>query len=177
MTKYLKCLRYFLLLLLTTGILTACNSIQNDSSSSSNSSSSSDSAKQTSNNENLTNSKVETAITAFLSEWRIGGNIIIRGIQEIPQQNAAIADLQFNNFEFAVTGTDELIRAKDFKPPKKSGQLIPQPEEMFPPKKITYSKQGKAILAKYNDGRWVLKEVRWHDGIACCGVKGNVDIR
>lgn len=177
MTKYLKCLRYILLLLLTAGILTACNSTGNESLSSNHSSSSSDSAKQTLRNENLTKTQVETAIATLLSEWRIGGSISVRGIQEIPQQNAAIADLQFNNFEFAVTGTDELIRARDFKPPKKSGQSIPSYEEMFSQKKITYSKQGKAILTKYNDGLWVLKQVNWHDGIACCGVKGNVEIR
>lgn len=125
----------------------------------------------------LTNAKVEKAVADILTDWRIGGTVSVRGIQEIPQQNSAIADLQFNAFEFAVNGTDQMIRAKDFKPPKKSGDVIPSYEEMFPPKKITYSKQGKATLTKYNDGRWVLKQVNWHDGIACCGVTGNLEIR
>lgn len=125
----------------------------------------------------LTNSKVETAVADLLSDWRMGGSVSVTGIREIPQQNSAIADLQFNSFEFAVNGTDQMLKAKDFKPPKKSGEMIPSYEEMFPPKKITYSKQGKASLTKYNDGRWVLKSVNWHDGIACCGVKGNVEIR
>lgn len=177
MTKYMKGSRYILFLLLTTGIFIACNSTKNDSQPSSPTNSSSDSAKETSKSENLTKTQVEPAITTLLSNWRIGGSISVKGIQEVPKQNMAIADLQFNNFEFAVTGNDELLRAKDFKPPKKSNQLIPPPEEMFPQKKITYSKQGKAILTKYNDGRWMLKEVNWQDRVACCGVKGNVEIR
>lgn len=125
----------------------------------------------------ITNSKVETAIADLLSDWQMGGSVSVRGIQENSQTNSAVADLQFNAFEFGVNGTDQLLKAKDFKPPKKSGQAIPPYEEMFPPKKITYSKQGKAMLTKYNDGRWVLKSVNWHDGIACCGVKGNVEVR
>lgn len=125
----------------------------------------------------LTDAKVEAAAIDLLRDWRLGGSVSVRGIQELPQQNSAVADLQFNAFEFGVNGTDQLLKAKDFKPPKRSGQLIPSYEEMFPPKKITYSKQGKATLTKYNDGRWVLKQVNWHDGIACCGVKGNVEIR
>ncbi len=125
----------------------------------------------------LSNSKVETAIADLLSDWRMGGGVSVRGIQENSQTNTAVADLQFNAFEFGVNGIDQLLKVKDFRPPKKSGQAIPPYEEMFPSKKITYSKQGKAMLTMYNDGRWVLKSVNWHDGIACCGVKGNVEIR
>ncbi|MBX3296374.1 MAG: hypothetical protein KF762_11755 [Acidobacteria bacterium] len=161
------------------GLLLAvgCNKPQNTGYTPSGPSSSSASAPASTPNQGLTNSKVETAVADLLSDWRIGGSVSVRGIQEIPQHNAAVADLQFNNFEFAVTGMDELIRARDLKPPQKSGKLIPSPDEMFPQKKITYSKLGKATLTKYNDGRWVLKSVNWHDGLACCGVKGNVEIR
>lgn len=167
----------FILLGLAAMTLFACKNSTSSSYESSSSSSDSSSSTKPSGNQGLTNEKVETAVNSLVSDWRLSGKIQVRGIQEVPQQNAAIADLQFDNFEFGVSGTDELLRAKDFKPPKKSGQLIPSPEEMFPPKKITYSKQGKATLTKYNDGRWVLKQVNWHDGIACCGVKGNVEIR
>ncbi len=124
-----------------------------------------------------TNSQVEAAVMRLLDAWRFDGSITVLGIREIPQQNSAVADLKFNAFQFAVNGTDQLIKAKDFKPPKKSGQIIPSYEEMFPPKKITYSKQGRATLTKYNDGRWILKQVNWHDGIACCGITGNIEIR
>lgn len=104
----------------------------------------------------------------------MGGSVSVTGIQEIPQQNAAVADLRFNGFEYGVTFEGQLLRTKDFKPPKKSGQAIPPPEEMFPPRKVIYSKDGKATLAKYNDGRWVLRQVHWGFDT---GVKGNVEIK
>ncbi len=52
--------------------------------------------------------------------------------------------------------------------------MIPDPDEMFPQRKVTYSKDGKATLSKYNDGRWVLKAVNWGFDT---GVKGTVEIR
>lgn len=122
----------------------------------------------------LTNASVETAVATMLSDWRMGGSVSVRGIQEVPQQNAAVADLQFNNFEYGVTYEGQLIRASKFKIPAKSGKMIPSPEEMFPPRRVSYSRDGKATLGKYNDGRWVLKAVNWGFDT---GVKGNVDIR
>jgi hypothetical protein len=138
---------------------------------------SSDSPSQsTGANEGLTNAKVETAVASMLSDWRLGGSVSVRGIQEIPQQNAAVADLQFNDFQYGVTTEGGLVRAKDFNPksmPKDQSRL-PTMEEMFPQRKATYSKDGKAILSRYNDGRWVLKEVRWGFDT---GVKGTIEIR
>ena len=123
--------------------------------------------------ESLTNAKVEKAIAELLKDWRMGGSVRVKGIREIPEQNAAVADLQFQQFEYGVTNEDQLIRAKDFKMPAKSGKLIPPPEEMFPPRKISYSKEGKATLTRYNDGRWVLNSVHWGFDT---GVKGSVEI-
>src|SRR5690606_13377955 len=158
----MKCVASFVIFGVFT--LAACSSSQTNSVSSAPLQPSQGSSTSSSTSgQGLTNSKVEAAVTDLLRDWRLGGSVTVRGIQEIPQQNAAVADLQFNSFEFGVNGTDELLRAKDFKPPKKSGEMIPSYEEMFPPKKITYSKQGKATLTKYNDGRWVLKSVNWHD--------------
>ena len=110
----------------------------------------------------------------MLSDWHLGGSVSVRGIQEIPQQNSAIADLQFNDFQYGTTFEGGLLKAKDFKPRPKSNDPIPHPDEMFPQRKVTYSKDGKAILSRYNDGRWVLKEVRWGFD---SGVKGTVEIR
>lgn len=141
------------------------------------SSSSSSSSPVSTPNQGLTNAKVETAVADLLSDWRMGGSVSVKGIQDIPQQNAAIADLQFNNFEYGVTFEGGLLRKKDFKPRKPSGQAIPHPDEMFPQRKASWSRDGKAVLSKYNDGRWVLKQVNWNDGMACCGVKGNVEVR
>lgn len=146
------------------------------SSSSPNSSSSTSSQPTASSNQGLTNAQVETAVTSMLSDWRLGGSVSVRGIQEIPQQNSAIADLQFNDFQYGTTYEGGLVKAKDFKPkpmPKDQSRL-PTMEEMFPQRKTTYSEDGKAILARYNDGRWVLKEVRWGFD---AGVKGTVGIR
>jgi hypothetical protein len=110
----------------------------------------------------------------MLSGYRLGGSVSVKGIQEIPQQNSAIADLQFNDFQYGTTFEGGLLKAKDFKPRPKSGDAIPHPDEMFPQRKTTYSKDGKAILSRYNDGRWILKEVRWSFD---SGVKGTVEIR
>jgi hypothetical protein len=138
------------------------------------SSSSSSSSPVSTANQGLTNAKVETAVGDLLSDWRMGGTVSVKGIQEIPQQNAAIADLQFNNFEYGVSFEGGLLRKKDFKPRKPSGDAIPHPDEMFPQRKVSYSKDGKATLSKYNDGRWVLKAVNWGFDT---GVKGSVEIR
>lgn len=160
--------------------LSGCNTSQSSTSSPSGPSTSSSNTSRTpvsTPNQGLTNSKVEAAVADLLSDWRMGGSVSVKGIQEIPQQNAALADLQFNNFEYGVTFEGGLLRKKDFKPRKPSGDAIPHPDEMFPQRKVSWSRDGRATLSKYNDGRWVLKQVNWNDGIACCGVKGNVDIR
>lgn len=122
----------------------------------------------------LSNSKVETAVADLLSDWRLGGSVSVKGIQELPQQNSAVADLQFNEFTYPVTNEGNLLKVKDFKPKPKSNALIPSPEEMFPPRKAVYGKDGKATLAHYTDGRWVLKAVNWGFD---SGVKGNVEVR
>lgn len=132
---------------------------------------------QTTDNPNsLTNARVESAVAGMLSDWRLGGSVSVKGIQEIPQQNSAVADLQFNEFQYGTTHTGGLVKARDFKPmpmPKDRSRL-PTMEEMFPQRKSVYTKDGKAILTRYNDGRWVLKEVRWGFDT---GVKGTVEIR
>lgn len=124
----------------------------------------------------LTNEKVEKVVADLLSDWRLGGSVSVKGIREIPQQNAAVADLKFNNFQYGTTYEGGLVRAKDFKPkPMPQGiDRMPAMDEMFPQRKIAYSKDGKASLLRYNDGSWVLKEVCWGFDT---GVKGSVSIR
>lgn len=122
----------------------------------------------------LTNSQVETAVSEMLSGYRLSGSVRVKGIQELPQQNSAVADLQFEQFEYPVSFEGGLLRAKDFKVPKPSGAAIPPPGEMFPPRKVSYSKDGRATLSKYTDGRWVLKSVSWGFDTS---VKGTVEIR
>jgi hypothetical protein len=124
----------------------------------------------------LTTSNVERAILSMLDDYRIGGGIRVEGIQEQNAQNAAVADLRFEAFEYPTTFEGNLIPKKNFKPkamPRDKSRL-PSPEEMFPPRKAVYSKDGKAILARYTDGRWVLKEVRWGFDKS---VRGSVELR
>lgn len=125
-------------------------------------------------NRALTNAQVEAAVADLLSGYRFSGSVQVRGVRELPEQSSAIADLQFNDFEYATTFEGRLLRAKDFKPKKPSGAAIPPPDEMFPPRKVSYSKDGKATLSRYTDGRWVLKQVNWGFDK---GVKGTVEIR
>ncbi len=110
----------------------------------------------------------------MLNDWKMGGSVSVRGIQENSQTNSAVADLQFSDFEYGVTFEGQLLKKSQFKVPAKSGNPIQPPEEMFPPRKVKYSKDGKATLSRYNDGRWVLKAINWGFDT---GVKGTVEIR
>ena len=166
---------YTAFVVLTLTFFIGCRSTDTAYQSSSPSGSSPSSSTPTSTpNQGLTNSKVETAVADLLSDWKMGGSVSVRGIQENSQTNSAVADLQFSDFEYGVTFEGQLLKKSQFKVPAKSGNPIPPPEEMFPPRKIKYSKDGKATLSKDNDGRWVLKAVNW--GVDS-GVKGTVDIR
>ena len=125
-------------------------------------------------NRELTASQVEAAVSEMLSGYRLSGGVRVRGIRELPLQNSAVADLQFESFEYPVTFEGRLIKTKDFKVKKPSGAAIPPPDEMFPPRRVSYSKDGRAALSRYTDGRWVLKQVNWAFDT---GVKGTVEIR
>ena len=165
--------------LLLSSISFTCRSVGDASYQSPTSSGSSPgSTRQKTNDSNagLTNAKVETAVNSLVGEFRLGGRISVKGVQELPQQNAAVADLQFDNFEYGVTNEGALVKAKDFNPKSmpKDQSRYPTMEEMFPQRKISYSQDGKATLSHYTDGRWVLKDVRW--GLDT-GINGNVEVR
>ncbi len=129
----------------------------------------------------LTNAKVESAVTRMISDYRLGGSVSVDGIQELPQENSAIADLRFNGFEYPVTNEGRMIKARDFKPKsmperRNPGDPLPSMEQMFPPKKLSYSGSGRGVITRYNDGRWVLKEVNWGQSVNTVWVKGTVPI-
>ena len=112
----------------------------------------------------LTNARVESAVTRLIGSYRLGGSVSVIGIQELPQENSAIADLRFNSFEYPITNEGRLIRANDFKPKsmparRNPGDPLPSMEQMFPPRKLSYSGGGRGILTHYSDGRWVLKRL------------------
>lgn len=126
----------------------------------------------------LTNAKVERAVNQLTSNLRVAGAISVEGIQELPQENSARADLRFTNFQYKsdMAGT-----------PLSSNRQPPEKPQINDPKFYdkmyryttqqvhtkTYSGPGFAVLKHYNDGRWVLKEVRWQFN----GWVGDVDIR
>jgi hypothetical protein len=117
----------------------------------------------------------------MISDYRFGGSVNVEGIQELPQQNSAIADLRFNGFEYPVTNEGRLIKTKEFKPKampqrRNPGDPLPSMEQMFPPRKVSYSGSGRGILTRYNDGRWVLKEVTWGQSVNSLGVTGTISI-
>jgi predicted nucleic acid-binding Zn ribbon protein len=126
----------------------------------------------------LTTAKVERAVGQLTSNLRVGGAITVDGIQEIPRENSARADLRFSDFKYKsdMAGT-----------PLPSDRRAPEKPQIDDPdfydkmykygtqqvQTKTYSGPGFALLKHYNDGRWVLKEVRWQFS----GWSGNVDIK
>lgn len=48
----------------------------------------------------LTNAKAQRAI----QQWMGKGSVAVQGIQEVPQENAAKADISFNNFRWNAKG-------------------------------------------------------------------------
>lgn len=126
----------------------------------------------------LTNESVETAINKLTNNLRIGGGLTVVGIQELPQENAARADIRFNGFQYKsdMAGTP---LSKDKSTPKKPDVNSPNfYDEMYKygtqqVQTRNYSGQGFAVLKHYNDGRWVLKEVHWEFNAWV----GNVDIQ
>jgi len=80
----------------------------------------------------LTTDKAQRA----LNTWVSSGSVTVRGIQEVPTENAAVAQLSFSNLGY------------NLHDPLFGGQ-----------KSKTYSGPGTAIFTHYNDGRWVLTKI------------------
>lgn len=126
----------------------------------------------------LSNAKVERAVNQLTSNLRVAGAISIEGIQELPQENSARADLRFTNFQYKsdMAGT-----------PLSSNRQAPEKPQINDPNFYdkmyrygtqqvytkNYSGPGFAVLKHYNDGRWVLKEIQWQFNRWV----GDVDIR
>lgn len=126
----------------------------------------------------LTTANVENAVNRLTNNLRTGGDVTVVGIQELPQENAARADIRFNSFQYKsdMAGTP---LSKDKSTPKKPDVNSPNfYDEMYKygtqqVQTRNYSGQGFAVLKHYNDGRWVLKEVHWEFNAWI----GNVDIQ
>jgi hypothetical protein len=130
------------------------------------------------NTNSLTNAKVEQAVNQLTSNLRVGGSISVDGIQELPQENAARADLRFSNFQYKsdMAGSPVLSSRQAPEEPKVNDPNFYDKMYKYGTQQVktrNYSGQGFAVLKHYSDGRWVLKEVHWEFN----GWVGSVDIR
>jgi hypothetical protein len=122
----------------------------------------------------ITDSNVQRAVRSFMSEFTKGGNINVEGVQELPNQNAATADLRFVNWICSTTYEGGLSKQK---PPPVTYDRYGMPSSTFGLRLKTYNTSGLAVLKRYNDGRWVLKEVRVGSGFNTVTISGTVEIR
>jgi hypothetical protein len=129
-------------------------------------------SSQTGNVPKLTTEKVQSAVDKALDWTRKGGRAVVLGIQELPQENAARADIRFEQFQYATDHYGQPISAsKQAKPLPKD--RLPSPDELFgQPKVVAYSGKGVGVLKHYPDGRWVLAEVHFN----LVGVNSNIEI-
>ena len=126
----------------------------------------------------LTNAKVEDAVGRMTSNLRVGGAVVVSGIQELPQENAARADLRFNSFQYKsdmagtpVASNRQAPRKPEVNSPNFYDEMYKYGTQQIQLK--NYSGPGVAILKHYSDGRWVLTEVHWEFN----GWTGTVDIK
>ena len=122
----------------------------------------------------LTNSNVQGAVRSFMSEFTKGGNINVEGVQELPNQNAATADLRFSNWVCSTTYEGGLSKQT---PPPVTRDKFGMPSSTFGLRLRTYNMSGLAVLKRYNDGRWVLKEVRVGSGLNTITIRGTQEVR
>lgn len=80
----------------------------------------------------LTDAKAQRAV----QRWMSGGTVSVQGIQEVPQENSAVARLNFTNLSYKLH--DPILGGNNNK---------------------IYSGVGNGIFAHYNDGRWVLIKI------------------
>ena len=83
----------------------------------------------------LTTQKAQQAV----SQWS-GGGLIVTGVQELPQQNAATAAISFANFNVRQQGLFGMTSNR------------------------MYSGPGEATFTHFTDGRWVLVKVSTAEG-------------
>jgi hypothetical protein len=160
--------RFCLLLSMTVSLVLSVTSCHRPTSSSAGSSSNSIAATDAAPEPpKLTNERVQLGVDRVLAWTQKGGRAIVLGIQELPQESAARADIRFDGFQYNSDQAGTPI-SKNKKPPKKPDVNSPNfYDEMFKYgtqqiKTSTYSGSGVAILKHYNDGRWVLTGVNFN---------------
>jgi hypothetical protein len=122
----------------------------------------------------LTNSSVQSAVNSFMSSFTKGGSIVVEGIRELPNENAATADLRFSNWVCSTTYEGGLSKEN---PPPVTKDRFGMPSSTFGLRLVTYNTNGLAILTHFNDGRWVLKQVRVGEGFKAVNVTGTMEVK
>lgn len=107
---------------------------------------------------------VQTAVDKVLDWTKKGGSATVSGIQDLPQENAARVDIQFNNFQYNADSVGNPIsknQASPTKPDVNSSDFYDQVYKYGTQQTDVknYSGQGVGVLRHYNDGRWMLTEV------------------
>src|SRR5712692_3639763 len=112
-------------------------------------------------------SAVHRAVDQALDWTKTGGTVRVIGVQELSGENAARADIEFDNFQFNSDQTGKPIPKTQTAP----GQPNPKDPNFygevskFGTQQVrisTYSGRGVAIIKHYTDGRWVLTNVQWN---------------
>jgi len=156
------------------GLLSSCST----GSSPSNASSPSPSSSSATSNSLLSVDKVQRAVDKALDWTRKGGGATVLGIQELPQENAARADIRFDGFQYNANGAGTPM-SKDKKGPAEPAMNDPDYYRKMAEYGLgqmqvkKYSGKGVGILKHYNDGRWVLTEVHFDFD----GVKAEIEIQ
>lgn len=126
----------------------------------------------------LTTENVQRAVEKVLDWTKVGGGVRVLGIQELPQQNQAKADIRFEDFQFNSNDMGSPVSKNKKAPPKPDtkspnfwGDLANH--SMNQVRVSRYSGEGAAILKHYNDGRWVVTGVQWN----FVGVSSNVVVQ
>lgn len=109
-----------------------------------------------------------------MSEFTKGGSINVEGVQELPNQNAATAGIRFVNWVCTTINGGGLFKQN---PPPLTHDQFGMPSTAFGPMLRTYNVSGLAVLKHYNDGRWVLKEVRVGSGFDTVAISGTQEVR
>lgn len=154
------------------GVLSAC-SAPSSSGTPPSATGSSSGLKRSADDSPLAVARVQRVVDKALDWTRKGGSVTVLGVQELPQENAARADITFNGFQYATDYYGQPISAEKKVKPVPNDRL-PTPDELFgQPKVASFSGKGEATLKHYTDGRWVLTAVHFD----LVGVSADIELR
>jgi hypothetical protein len=161
--------------------LSSCSPSSSSSSSGTSSSagsSSSSGSKRSTEDSPLAIAKIQRAVDQALDWTRKGGSATVLGVQELTQENAARADVRFDNFQFNADSYGMPVDKNKKTPPEPDIRDPKFYEKMYQNRAgqihvERYSGQGMATLKHYNDGRWVLTGVQFGTN----GANANIEIR